>query len=159
MSFASREKQFWGCSWCQPLWRCTSHLRTRLCSFLGSEFRVVRASGLEQFEVYGLCFSAKAKALTEDLGPATCPCSHFSSAFDLLCAFRKSVPPSVWSIFTACLFWARPWLCVCAAPGTTGHPAQPGPPAPVSTAMGRLQVLVGAQASMLVQGQDWSGLT
>lgn len=60
----------WECSCCQALWLWTSSLWNRLCSFLGSQFKMTRASGLEQFEVYGLCLSAKEKALIE--GSRTC---------------------------------------------------------------------------------------
>lgn len=112
----------WGCSCFQTLWLCTSYFWNRLCRFLGSEFKVARASGLEQFELYGLCLSAKEKVLIE--GSRTC---YFPALSFQLC-FRPAVRLSInLCLHLSCLFLLQSFLgqglalCLCAAPSTTGR--------------------------------------
>lgn len=118
MNCGSWEKQFGAVAF----WLRTSRLRNRLCSSLGSESKVARASGLERFEVYGLCLSAKEKALIE--GSRTC---HLPALSFQLC-FRPAVRLSVnLCLHLSCLFLLQSFLgpalalCLCAAPSTTGR--------------------------------------
>lgn len=96
--------EVWDCSCSQASWLCNGYLWNRLCSFLGSEFKVARASGLKHYEVYGLCSGAKEKALIE--GSRTCYLPVLFSTLPLTCCvtLHKSVPPSVLSIFIAVFF-------------------------------------------------------